>query len=111
MSHTTELLDRVKKARKIDSDYAAAKLLGVTQQTLSNYRNGVSHADDRVAIILADELGIDRLQTIARVNSDRAKKPEDRAFWKRIATAALLCPALLLPVYAYTKGFVQLSIM
>lgn len=100
MSYTTTLLDKFKSAKKIESDYAAAKLLGVTQQTLSNYRAGISHADDRIAITLADELAIDRLQTIARINADRAKKPEDRAFWRRIASAAGFALMFALPYFA-----------
>lgn len=97
MSHTTDLIDQFKTAKKIGSDYAAAKALKITQNAISNYRAGLSHADDRIAVMLADELGLDRLKTIARINAERAKKPEDRAFWKRIAAAAALFLTIALP--------------
>lgn len=97
MSHTNELIDKFKAANGISSDYAAAKELKLGANALSNYRNGVSHADDKTAVVLADALGLDRLKTIARINADRAKKPEDRAFWKRIAAAAVICLAVYLP--------------
>jgi anti-sigma-K factor RskA len=94
MSHTTDLLERLKKLKNIESDYRTAKILGITHGTISNYRSGVSHADDRVAVLLADELGLDRFTTIARINAERAKKPEERAFWKRVATAAAFVMAV-----------------
>lgn len=97
MSHTTELIDRYKTKMGIESDYAAAKMLRLTPNALSNYRNGVSHADDKTAVLLADALGLDPYRTIARINSERAKKPEDRAFWKRIAAAAALFVTIALP--------------
>lgn len=95
MSYTNELLDKFKTKNHLASDYAAAKALGIAQQSLTNYRSGVSHADDRVAVLLADALGLDRFRTIARIQSERAKKAEERAFWKRLSTAA----AILLAVY------------
>jgi predicted transcriptional regulator len=88
MSHTSELIDRLKVLKGIESDYAVAEDLGITRAAISSYRRGLSHADDRIAVLLADAIGVDRLKTIARINADRAKKAEDRAFWKRIATAA-----------------------
>ena len=89
-SYTTELLDQFKAQNGIESDYAAAKELGVRPNRLSNYRTGVSHADDRTAVMLADALGLDRLQTIARINMDRARDKNEKAFWRGIATAAAL---------------------
>ncbi|MGO1000794.1 hypothetical protein [Lysobacter sp. CA196] len=50
----------------------------------------MSHADDRTAVALADPLGLDRLQTIARINMDRARDSEERPFWKQIAAVAAI---------------------
>jgi len=112
VSYTTDLLDQFKKKNTITSDYAAAKALGLTQQSVSNYRAGVSHADDRVAVILAHELDIDPFKTIARINADRAKKPEERAFWKRIASAAALAFfAILTALPSLHQGLGWVSIM
>jgi predicted transcriptional regulator len=94
MTHTLELINRLKRLRKITSNYAVAKELGISQSTLSNYESGASHADDRIAVMLADALKIDRFQTIAQINAERAKKPEERAFWKKIASAAVLILAV-----------------
>lgn len=117
MSYTTDLLDQFKKRNGLESDYAAAQALGIRPNRLSNYRNDVSHADDKTAVILADALGLDRLQTIARVNMDRARDSKERAFWRQIAAAAAiaLC-AVALPLIAnestaYAAGFLAMPIM
>lgn len=94
MSHTSELLDQIKTARNLSSDYALAELLGITRAAISSYRRGISHADDRIAVMLADALQIDRFKTIARINADRAKKAEERAWWKRLASAAAIVMAV-----------------
>lgn len=88
MTRTNELIDAYKKSLDLQSDYAAAKALGLRPNRISNYRCGVSHADDKTAVILADALGLDRLKTIAEINSDRANTARDRTFWKNVAKAA-----------------------
>lgn len=98
MSYTNELLDQYKATNNLDSDYAAAKALGLRPNRLSNYRTGVSHADDKTAVMLADALGLDRLKTIARVNMDRARDTKERAFWRHIAAAAAVAGVALLIV-------------
>jgi len=90
VSTTSDLIDQLKIKLSIESDYSIAEFLGVTRAAISSYRRGISHADDRIAVLIADALSIDRMRTIARINADRAKKSEDRAFWKRIASAAAL---------------------
>jgi len=97
MSYTTDLLDQFKSKSGIDSDYAAAQALGIRPNRLSNYRTGVSHADDKTAVMLADALGLDRLQTIAKINMDRARDTKERAFWRQIAAAAVIAMVALLP--------------
>lgn len=93
MSYTNELIDRYKIAIKVDSDYAVAKALGLRPNRISNYRTGISHADDKTAVMLATVLHLDPMETIARINMDRASDKEDKAFWRRFAgtTAIVLC--------------------
>lgn len=88
MSRTNELIDDYKKRLNLPSDYAAAKALGLRPNRISNYRCGVSHADDKTAVMLADALELDRLKTIAEINSDRASSARDRTFWRNVAKAA-----------------------
>lgn len=99
MNYTTELIDQYKARLKIPSDYAAAKALGVSQSAMSNYRNSVSHADDRVCIVLAEALDLDPLQTIARVNVDRSRTEKDKAFWRKYSSAAAVLLSIISVVY------------
>jgi hypothetical protein len=110
MSYTNELIDRYKIAIKVDSDYAVAKALGIRANRISNYRTGISHADDKTAIMLATVLHLDPMETIARINMDRSSDKDDKAFWRRFAgTAATLVVgiALALPgtAHAVSRGF------
>lgn len=109
MSYTNELLDQFKAKRGLESDYAAAKELGLRPNRLSNYRTGVSHADDKTAVMLADALGLDRLQTIARVNMDRARDTKERAFWRHIAAAAAVAAVALTALAMPGVNHVQVS--
>ena len=104
MSYTTDLLDQFKTKNELDSDYAAAKALGLRPNRLSNYRTGVSHADDKTAVILADALGLDRLQTIARVNMDRSRDSKERAFWRHIAAAAAVAAVAIVAFPLIASG-------
>lgn len=82
--NTIEYLDAVKAARQITSDYALAKVLGITQSTISGYRAGRSRIDDDVALTIAEILGVHPLQVIAAANAERAKTPEQRARWSGV---------------------------
>lgn len=82
--NTIEYLDAVKSRSGITSDYALAKVLGVTQAAVSNYRVGRSRIDDDVALTIAQLLGINPLIVIAAANAERAKTPEQRARWSGV---------------------------
>ena len=107
MSHTTDLIDKYKAKMGLETDYAAAKKLRIHPNRFSNYRCGVSHADDKMAIMLADALELDRLKTIALINADRAKDSTDRIFWKKIATAAALVLAIGFGHTTHAKNIFQ----
>jgi transcriptional regulator with XRE-family HTH domain len=79
--NTLEYLSACKKKLGIESDYALAKALRITQSTISGYRAGRSRIDDDVALSIAEILGVNPLQVIADANAERAKTPEMRARW------------------------------
>lgn len=97
MSYTNELIDRYKQAIKVESDYAVAKALGLRPNRISNYRTGISHADDKTAVMLATVLHLDPMETIARINMDRATEKADKTFWARYAGTAALLVLVMLP--------------
>lgn len=82
--NTAQLLDLVRERCQV-SDYGLAQLLGVGQSTLSNYRNGRSHPDDRMALRLAQLAQLDAGQVIAWMQVERARTDETRAAWRAIA--------------------------
>ena len=69
------------------SDYALAKKLGVRPSHISNYRNGRSCPDDKMAVRLAKLLDIDPLEIVAVANYNRAVRTENpvgRRLWQRL---------------------------
>ena len=81
MKTTVEYLDAVKARRDLPSDYAAAKLLGVTRAAVSRYRLGQGYFEDIVALRVAEILEIDPMEVIAAVNIERARTESDRRTW------------------------------
>jgi predicted transcriptional regulator len=82
--NTMELLDAVKARRGITSDYALAKVLGITQAAMSSYRTGNSKFNDDVALTVAEILGMHPLAVIAVANAERAKSDKQKARWATV---------------------------
>ena len=85
---TIQLLDKLKKAYDIPSDYAVAKFLGVKQQTVSHWRRGRSAFDDEIALKVADLLELDRGQVLAWMHAERCKNPDARRAFLKLAELA-----------------------
>ncbi|WP_455342460.1 DUF3693 domain-containing protein [Variovorax durovernensis] len=85
MQTLDQLLDRAKKAQGIDSDYRLAQLLEVSKNAITNYRHGKSRPDDEVALRLAALINRDPASVIAELHAERAKTPELRQLWLRMA--------------------------
>ncbi|WP_288254057.1 helix-turn-helix domain-containing protein [uncultured Hydrogenophaga sp.] len=74
-----EWIDRLKEARGLDSDYKAAKALGVKPQTVSNYRARGSTLDDEMAMRVASALGAPPEAVILDQTMERTKNDEARS--------------------------------
>ncbi|MGZ3319664.1 MAG: helix-turn-helix domain-containing protein [Xanthobacteraceae bacterium] len=79
--NTIDLLEAVKVRRGVSSDYALAKVLGVTQQAVSSYRSGNSKISDDVALTVAEILHLEPMHVIALANAERAKTEAQKARW------------------------------
>lgn len=101
--NTSELLDRARQRQKV-SDYGLCKLLGVGTSTISNYRVGRSHPDERMARKLAVLAGEDPLQVIAWMQAERARDEESRATWEQIAERLGGAAAALLVCVSVTSS-------
>lgn len=90
MKTTQQYIDAIKLRRNVDSDYAVAKLLGVSKQAVSRYQLGKGSFDDLTALRAAELLGVNPLEVIAAANAERARTEDVRStwmgLWDRLAT-------------------------
>lgn len=90
MKTSADWIDQVKRRHGLDSDYAAAKLLGVSTSHISHYRNGRSTMDAYMAARVAELLDVEPLRVIASAEAERARDPDRKDFWKRLAACVLV---------------------
>lgn len=81
MKNCDHYLDLAKIKRDLPSDYALAKLLGVSPSGITNYRKGRSHFDDATAIKIAHLCEIEPAEVLFAMQVERAKSDEARAVW------------------------------
>lgn len=82
MLSTNELLDLAKVVQGGVTDYRLSKLLEVSNQHISNYRNNPITPSNPVAIRLAALCGLDPVEVMIWVNLERAKTAPDREAWQ-----------------------------
>ncbi|MYM96254.1 hypothetical protein [Duganella vulcania] len=82
---TTEYLDAVKAKRGLPSDYALAKELEVSQQTVTHYRNGRTSMGIETSMRVGEILGVDGHKVYADGQIERAKNSAQTAFWTDIS--------------------------
>ena len=109
--NTLDWLAACKRKFGVESDYALAKRLGVSTQTISSYRTGRSRLDDAMALTIALALEVDPIIVSASVNAERATTPEKRARWEGLFAGFryLLSPAKFDGVERRRFGRVTLS--
>lgn len=91
MYTTIDLLNRVKAAYGLESDYALAKKMGVSRQRIHKYLRLGSVMDDEAAFIIASLLDLCPAQIVACMHMERAEKMEDKkkvSFWMEYAKTA-----------------------
>lgn len=77
-----DLLDRAKHRANLPSDYALAKVLGITAGNLSNIRKSRAHPSNEVAVKLATLAGLPEMQVIAEIELRTANSEKKKEFWK-----------------------------
>lgn len=82
--NTVGYMGALKRRLGIESDYALAKALCVTKQTVSRYAQGKGYFDDEVAIRAARILEIDPMNIIVATHVERARTPEEQEVWRAI---------------------------
>jgi transcriptional regulator with XRE-family HTH domain len=97
-----DLLDMAKSRANLPSDYALAKVLGITPGNLSNIRKNKAHPSNEVAIKLATLAGIDELRVIAEIELRTANSEKKKAFWTHYIESRSLAGCLAMTALAAT---------
>lgn len=103
MQTVHDLLDAAKAATQSSTDKELAARLGVKATAVSNYRRGVSLPDAVVCEKIADITRTPLARVLGIVGEARAISRDEKAVWKRLASAAalfLLVAAAPLPGHA-----------
>ncbi len=77
-----EYLDEAKKKLGITSDYALARILGITTPSMTRYRKHGGKFDSYMCFKIAEILNIDSRTLIAEMQSESEKDPIKQAFWQ-----------------------------
>ena len=96
LTTTDAILEKFKAALQIKTDYRLAKVLGISNTSVTHWRNGRSRPDDSLVVRMARLMHSDPAPIVAELHAERAKDPESRELWLRIAgqlqaTAACDC--------------------
>lgn len=103
MQTTIEFLDELKARNGGASDYAIAKILGITHQMVSKYRLGKDCLGDSTAIRVAELLEIEPAIVIASVHAERSKSEKEKAVWREILEKlGGVAASVVIGVAAYT---------
>jgi len=88
----SQWIDRLKVEKKLQSDYAAAKLLGVSPQAISKLRSSGSTLEEGTSIKVAELLRINPAGIIIDQVAERTKSPEVRSTLSReVERLCILC--------------------
>lgn len=76
-----DYLDQVKKKLDLPSDYALAKVLGITSTAVGALRASKSAMGIETALKVGEILDVDGHEIYAAGQIERARSPEIRQFW------------------------------
>lgn len=85
MKPISRYLDEAVETGLSRNDSDTARKIGVTRASISDWRNGRTTPNDDQAVKLAALLGKDPGEILAECGAARAKSPETRRAWERIA--------------------------
>lgn len=83
MKNITALLDAVKAAKNLETDYALAKELGAHRQLISAFYKGTRTPDNTMCLEIAKRIGQPLDKVIAAVEVDAEKDEQRREEWRR----------------------------
>lgn len=101
------IVDWLDNAKRITgSDYATAKQIGVTRQSISKMRAGGHIPSNKICERLAEIIGVNPLEIIA--SCEVAKDPSEAERWKRwLGAAAILACVLFSDFTLNSKAYAE----
>lgn len=93
-----DLSESARSAAGIPSFYRLARVLGVNDSTVANWRHGRATPDDAMAVRLADMAGLDPAYVVASMHAQRCTDDALRPILQRIADATKAAGAAALAV-------------
>jgi predicted transcriptional regulator len=94
MNATNTVLNRIKQELDLPSDYALAKVLGVGQSCITNYRKNRSNFDDSKAFRAAKLIKLNPRELLARLHKERAKSDDEFYQWDKVERETKLVKSL-----------------
>lgn len=88
MSATIKLLDKYAQACSIAMDKDLAAKLRITKATVSGWRHGKSHPDAESVARMCEATGDSVAHWLPLIEAERARNPEARKVWLRLAQMA-----------------------
>lgn len=108
MDTIEKLLDAVRETCSPANDAALAVKLRVVRSAVSNWRSGRAHPDAVVCARIAQVTGTPLARVLGIVGEARAKSKDEKAVWRRLATAAavvmMLGSGLFAPISVAHQG-------
>lgn len=83
-----ELLDLAQARTHAEYDSALARKLGVSRQTISNWRVGRTFPDAKACGRISEATGMPLNEIMGLVGEERATDQEEKAVWRRLAGKA-----------------------
>lgn len=102
--NTIELIDRVKTAYGLTSDYQLAKKLAVSHSRISNYRNGKRTADDDLVLKCETLLDMPPGSLLVEFQAQRTKCKEAAAILHRLSEKLMSTAAAILLAVSMAYG-------
>lgn len=101
-TNTNALLDKARDLCSPPTDYRLAKVLGISNSTISRCRQRGGTLDNEAAARLAAFLEQDFKTVVSLIELDRAKSPKSREFWEKLAPR--MVPSLVIGLLAAAPG-------
>ncbi len=98
------MLDKAKEKCGAESDNQLSKKLGVSRVAVSSWRHGHRFPDAVTCMKLSEITGIPLATVIGRVGEARAISRDEKAVWRRLASAAAVL-LLALPFQGQTAPY------